>query len=180
MVGFSSHFAIGLIASIVFVIWDKKGRYRTLIVGGFAATLPDIDAPGVYVEFIEHRGFVHSPLMWIIASLLAFVGVLLLVVYDFSRNKQDSPKEIILDKFYYFGAFTVGWLTHIIADFGFTEYEDQNGMLLSLNWEHLYILDNLMGLLVAVFLGAIIWFEIKDKPRKTEAVGRFHRLQVTK
>lgn len=169
MVGFSSHFAIGLMASLLFVILDKKGRYRTLIVGGFAATLPDIDAPGVIVEFIEHRGFVHSPLMWIIASIIAFICALLLAVYDYGRKKQDPLPEVVLDKLYYFGAFTVGWLTHLIADFGFTGYEDQKGMILDLTWDHLYILDNLMGLLVAVFLGAIIWFEIRDKPRKTEA-----------
>jgi membrane-bound metal-dependent hydrolase YbcI (DUF457 family) len=69
VVGFSAHFAIGMIVSLPFVLCDKKGRYRTLIVGGFAATIPDIDAPGVYVEFIEHRGYIHSLEFWVIGIL---------------------------------------------------------------------------------------------------------------
>ncbi len=177
MVGFSSHFAIGLMASLPFVILDKKGRYRTLIVGAFAATLPDIDAPGVYFEFIEHRGFVHSLLMWILASIIALICTFLLAVYEYKRKKQDSFSEVMLDKFYYFGAFAIGWLTHLIADFGFTSYDGQKGAILDLTWDHLFILDNLMGLLVAIFLGVIIWFEIRDKPLRTDAVGRFYRFQ---
>ncbi|MFX0181462.1 MAG: metal-dependent hydrolase [Candidatus Hodarchaeota archaeon] len=179
MVGFSSHFAIGLICSLLFVYLDKKGRYKTLIVGGFAATLPDFDAPGVFFEFIEHRGFIHSINLWLIASFLAFIAALLLAVYDYWRHHPKNIPDVIFDKLYYFGAFTLGWLSHLIADFGFTEYETQEGFLLSLTSMQLNVLDNVMGLVVALVLGAIIWVEIKDKPEKDQAVGKFYRHQKT-
>lgn len=176
MVGFSAHFGIGLIISLPFVISDKKGRYKTLIVGGFAATLPDIDAPGVFLDTIEHRGFIHSIDLWLIASLVVLIFTLLLALYDNWRIKVKLSWAIY-DKLLYFGAFTVGWLSHLIADFGFTDYETQKGLILSLTHVQLEILNNVMGFVVAAVLGVIIWIEIRDKPHQTLPVGKFYRLQ---
>ena len=172
MPGFIAHFGFGLIVSLPFVILDKKGRYRTLIVGSFAATLPDIDAPGVFLDIIEHRGFIHSLELWLIVSVIAFIAFMLLAGLDITRGSL-STNEAILDKLYYVGAFSLGWLTHYIADFGFTEYQDQKGFFISLTNLQLEILNNVMALFVAIVLGAIIWLEIRDKPNRDIPVGKF-------
>jgi hypothetical protein len=172
MPGFIAHFGFGLIASLPFVILDKKGRYRTLIVGSFAATIPDIDAPGVFFDIIEHRGFVHSLELWLIVSVIAFIVFMLLAGFDIIRGSL-STNDAIIDKLYYVVAFSIGWLTHWIADFGFTDYQNQEGFLISLNNLQLEILNNVMAVFVAIVLGAIIWLEIRDKPERDLPVGKF-------
>ena len=179
MFGFSAHFGIGLLLALVFVLLDKKGRYRTLIVGGFAATIPDIDSPGVFLEIIEHRGFAHSVELFLIGSGLALVVILLLIGYDI-RSKEETLSDAAFDKSLYFGAFVVGWASHLIFDFGFTKYETQEGLFISLSFVQLEVIENVMGLVVALILGLIIWLEVRDKPKQSEPVGRFNRLEKSK
>ncbi|MHA1991894.1 MAG: metal-dependent hydrolase [Candidatus Hodarchaeales archaeon] len=174
MPGFIAHFGFGLITSLPFVILDKKGRYRTLIVGSFAATIADIDAPGVFFDIIEHRGFIHSLELWAIVSVIAFIVFMLLAGIDILRGSLSS-NEAIFDKLFYVGAFSIGWLTHWIADFGFTDYENQKGLIVSLTNLQLEILNNAMAVFVAIFLGAIIWLEIRDKPERDIPVGKFFK-----
>jgi hypothetical protein len=109
---------------------------------------------------------------------LAFFGALGFAAIDYWLNREEEEfSDVILDKLYYFGAISLGWLSHLFADFGFTKYNDREGTILSLTSKQLYAFDNIMGLLVAVILGTIIWFEIKDKPKQDQAVGRLYRLQ---
>jgi hypothetical protein len=171
MVGFSAHFSIGLIVAVIFVLLDKKGRYRTLIVGGFAATLPDLDAPGIFFDLFEHRGFFHSLELWAIVSGLAIILAGISIYMVFRKVGINKIYYTIYDKLLYVGAFSIGWLTHLIADFGFTDYQGTKGIFYSATELQLEILDQVMGFALAFVLGAIIWFEVKDKEKPGEKKG---------
>ena len=180
MVGFSAHFSIGLIVSVVFVLLDKKGRYRTLIVGGFAATIPDLDSPGIFLDFIEHRGFFHSIELWLIASGLAIILAGISIYMVFRKEGINQIYYTIYDKLLYVGAFSVGWLTHLITDFGFTDFQGTKGILYSASALQLEILDQVMGFAVAFVLGLIIWIEIKDKEPGSNKLYRTEKIRFQK
>lgn len=166
MVGFSSHFAIGIALAGIFVLLDRKSRYRTLIVGGFAAALPDIDFLGVFVDFIEHRGVTHDFLTWFGASLVALAIVAILTWLDYRADKNQLIADVLLDKLIYFVVFTVGWASHIVVDFGFTGYNDQMGLIRTISQETLNIAEQGTGFLAALILSAIIWRQSFNKERQ--------------
>ncbi|MHA2335604.1 MAG: metal-dependent hydrolase, partial [Candidatus Hodarchaeales archaeon] len=172
MVLFSSHFSIGVVVSLPFVYFDRKSRYRTLIVCGFAATLPDIDFLGVFFNNIEHRGVTHSALTWFIASLLVFLAVIGFIVYDYRKNKEQLKSEVIFDKLIYFVVFTFGWATHVVLDFGFTEYGGRPGSIITIPENYLVIIDQGAAFVVALVLGLIIWYESLDKENKLKVEAK--------
>lgn len=174
MVGFPSHFAIGLILSFPFVIADKKNRYRTLIVGGIAAVAPDLDAPAMIWDLsilgLEHRGVLHWFTTWFIVTGIAFI-VYLAVLYDkYKRPTTEKITEFAYDKGLYVCAVSIGWLSHLLVDFSFTDFNGDIGWIYSMSLKKIWYIDNILGFLTVIILGGIIIFEIREHKKTVETV----------
>jgi hypothetical protein len=179
MVGFPSHFAIGLILSLPFVVADKKNRYRTLLVGGVAAVVPDIDAPAMIWDLsslgLEHRGVLHWFITWFLVTLIVVVAVGLVTYDKFQRDKPGKVSEFVYDKALYLGAMSIGWLSHLIVDFSMTDFNGDEGWIYSLSLTQIWYLDNIMGFITAIILGSIILFEVRERKKTAETVISHHK-----
>jgi hypothetical protein len=178
MVGFPSHFAIGLILSLPFVTADRRNRYKTLLFGGAAAAAPDFDSPALIWDLsffgIEHRGFIHSFELWFGLTFL-FVLVIIFTAYDkYKRADSSKLSDYVFDKTLYLGVMLIGWFSHLVMDFGLTDFHAK-AWFYTMTGREVWYLDNILGLVTALILGSIIWFEVKERKKTAETVLSHHR-----
>ncbi len=155
--GYATHFFFGFLLALVFFYWDEKDRMKTLVLGGFAGVIPDID--GIWEIIIietgnptldylfSHRGFWHNPILPSIFALAAilYVGVIFLL-----------RRNVAKDHFLTLAAIALAWYSHLILDFGFTAPAQIYEIPLIL----VYALDQLSAFSISLLFGYILWTRV--------------------
>lgn len=129
-----SHFLIGLIIAIPFV--EKREKLYFFIIAVVGANFPDID---LFIPYLDHRSITHSIWFWLVVT-----GILLLVLIIFNN---DLLGEIVL-------LFQITWLSHLIFDFGYTQYwffdlatvNYTTGWFFDLSMDTLIVIDNYIAI----------------------------------
>ncbi|MHA2299090.1 MAG: metal-dependent hydrolase [Candidatus Hodarchaeales archaeon] len=157
MPGYSTHFFLGFLIAIPFFHWDEKDRFKTLVLGAFAAVIPDVDGiwSVVTVEtgnptldyLLSHRGFWHD---FLLPTLFVIASIIYLAVIFFPRQ------EMAKDHFWTLSAITLAWFSHLVLDFGFTTW-NTTALIYELPLLMVYALDQISAFAISALFGYILW-----------------------
>jgi len=158
--GYTTHFLVGFLCSVPFYRLDRKDRIKTLFAGAIAGVLPDIDGIFHFIGkpedptlqfFFSHRGFWHSLLL---PFLFAFLALIYLGIIFFLISSETAT-----DHFWTSSAIAVGWLSHLVLDFGFTPYPFYTSPVwfFPLSDIVVYALDQVSALLITVLVTWTLW-----------------------